>query len=183
LPVNYCALALEAASYTDADYAALTLLAQVLRVFLHPEIREKGGAYGGGAYSEIGLFGMYSYRDPHVERTLDAFRNSVEWAEAGRFTDQDLHEALLSVMGSVDGPVAPSRRGASHFHGGLTDDDRRTFRSRLLAVTRDELIDVCRRRVGDVMRANRYSVAVLGNAARAADFQKLSDWEVKQGAL
>jgi Zn-dependent M16 (insulinase) family peptidase len=183
LPVNYTGLAIEAASYMDADYAALTLLAQVLRVFLHPEIREKGGAYGGGAFSDIGLFGMYSYRDPHIERTLDAFRNSVEWAEAGRFTDQDLHEALLSVMGSVDAPVAPSRRGSAYFYNGLTDDDRRTFRARLLAVTRDELIDVCRRRVGDAMRANRYSVAVLGNAARVGDFQKLSDWEVKQGAL
>lgn len=183
LAVNYSALVLESVPYTDADFAALTLLSPVLRVYLHPEIREKGGAYGGGAFSEAGLFGMYSYRDPHIERTLDAFRASVEWAEAGRFSDKDLHEALLSVMADVDAPVAPSKRGSGMFHNGVTDEMRRAFRNGLLAVTREQLVDVCRRRVGDALRANRYSVAVLGNAARAAEFEKRSDWQVKQGSL
>ena len=72
-----------------------------MRVRLHAEIREKGGAYGGGAFAQVfflyfflkkkqkshifnhsnnikaGLFGMYSYRDPHVERTLRAFEDAV----------------------------------------------------------------------------------------------------------
>jgi Zn-dependent M16 (insulinase) family peptidase len=183
LAVNYSALVLETVPYTDADYPALTLLSPVLRVYLHPEIREKGGAYGGGAFCEAGLFGMYSYRDPHIERTLDAFRASVAWAEAGQFSDKDLHEALLSVMADVDAPVSPSSRGNAMFFNGITDDMRRAFRDGLLAVTREQLIDVCRRRVGDVLRANRYSVAVLGNAARSADFEKRDDWTVKAGSL
>jgi Zn-dependent M16 (insulinase) family peptidase len=48
-------------------------------------------------------------RDPHVDRTLDAFRNSLQWIARGEFTDTDVHEALLSVMASLDAPVAPSQ--------------------------------------------------------------------------
>ncbi len=43
--VNFCALAYAALPVSDADSAALSVLASVLRNhYLHSEIREKGGA-------------------------------------------------------------------------------------------------------------------------------------------
>ena len=40
---------------------------------LHKEIREKGGAYGGGCRSGDGVINFFSYRDPNLHKTLNAF--------------------------------------------------------------------------------------------------------------
>ena len=47
--------------------------------YLHNEIREKGGAYGSGAGSQNHALSLYSYRDPHLQRTIDAFAQAPEW--------------------------------------------------------------------------------------------------------
>jgi len=46
--------------------------------YLHREIREKGGAYGGGASHQSGMLAFYSYRDPNVLPTLDHYKNAIE---------------------------------------------------------------------------------------------------------
>jgi Zn-dependent M16 (insulinase) family peptidase len=48
------------------------------------EIREKGGAYGGGSrISSDGVFSFYSYRDPHTLHTFEAFEKGIQWATKG----------------------------------------------------------------------------------------------------
>lgn len=44
--------------------------------------------------------------------TLQSFMKAINWAKAGRFTQQDIDEAKLSVFSAVDAPVAPSDKGA-----------------------------------------------------------------------
>ena len=69
--------------------------------YLHPQIREKGGAYGGGAASNpsSGVFSFYSYRDPNCQQTLDAFDSSLDWLyKPGAFTQRDVDEAKLGVF-------------------------------------------------------------------------------------
>lgn len=50
--------------FLDLSPFSLRLLARLMTAkFLHTEIREKGGAYGGGAHiSHNGIFNFYSYR-------------------------------------------------------------------------------------------------------------------------
>ena len=71
---NYVVRTLKTVPYTHAHAAPLLLLGQVLSLgFLHKEVREKGGAYGGGAAANAlgGTFSFSSYRDPRqVTRTL-----------------------------------------------------------------------------------------------------------------
>ena len=51
-PVHYCGLALPTVPYSHEDSAPLRILAKLLTSkLLLPEVREKGGAYGGGATS------------------------------------------------------------------------------------------------------------------------------------
>jgi Zn-dependent M16 (insulinase) family peptidase len=51
-PVHYCGLVLPTVPYSHEDSAPLRILAKLLTSkLLLPEIREKGGAYGGGATS------------------------------------------------------------------------------------------------------------------------------------
>uniref|UniRef100_A0A8C2PTE5 Pitrilysin metalloproteinase 1 n=1 Tax=Cyprinus carpio TaxID=7962 RepID=A0A8C2PTE5_CYPCA len=111
--VNFVSECVRTVPFSHADYASLCILAMIMTCkFLHGEIREKGGAYGGGArMGGGGLFSFYSYRDPNSTQTLSAFRGGVEWARAGKFTQQDIDEAKLSVFSAVDAPVAPSDKG------------------------------------------------------------------------
>ena len=91
------------------------VLAKLLRSgYLHREIREKGGAYGGMAnYATVsGQFTLLSYRDPHLARTLGVYRDAVEWAAAGRFEAQEVKEAVLGVyIHGLAGDIAAERIG------------------------------------------------------------------------
>jgi Zn-dependent M16 (insulinase) family peptidase len=57
--------------------------------YLHREIREKGGAYDGGAVllSTYGTFAFHSYRDPTALNSLDVFQAAIDWAYGRSFTD------------------------------------------------------------------------------------------------
>ena len=80
-PVNYVGRVFRAVPYTHPDSAALMVLSKLLRAeYLHREIREKGGAYGGLASfsAESGMLSLLSYRDPHLVRTLRVFDDAVQ---------------------------------------------------------------------------------------------------------
>ncbi|XP_038611635.1 presequence protease, mitochondrial [Tachyglossus aculeatus] len=141
-PVNYVGECIRTVPYTAPDYASLRILARLMTAkFLHTEIREKGGAYGGGAkLSHSGIFTFYSYRDPNSTETLESFGKAVEWAKSGKFTQQDIDEAKLSVFSAVDSPVAPSDKGLDHFLYGLSDEMKQAHREQLFAVSREQLI-------------------------------------------
>ena len=147
-PVNFVAQVWTGVPLTHPDGAALSLLAKMLRAaYLHREIREKGGAYGGMASydAETGLFSCLSYRDPHLLRTLEVFIAAAEWGAKGGFSATDLEEALLAVFADLDRPLSPGGRGAQEFANwqqGLTLQLRQECRDRLLAVSRGDLMRV-----------------------------------------
>ncbi|XP_049632256.1 presequence protease, mitochondrial isoform X1 [Suncus etruscus] len=161
-PVNYVGESVRTAPYTDPDHASLKILARLMSSkFLHTEIREKGGAYGGGAkLSQGGIFTLYSYRDPHSIETLQSFAKAVDWAKAGRFSQQDIEEAKLSVFSAVDAPVAPSSKGMDHFLYGLSDAMKQLHREQLFAVTYESLVHVSSKYLG--VGKNVHSLAILG---------------------
>ncbi|XP_072605744.1 presequence protease, mitochondrial isoform X2 [Vulpes vulpes] len=161
-PVNYVGECIRTAPFTDPDHASLKILARLMTAkFLHTEIREKGGAYGGGArLSRDGVFTLYSYRDPRSTETLQSFSEAVEWAKAGRFTQQDIDEAKLSVFSVVDAPVAPSDRGLDHFLCGLSDEMKQAHREQLFAVSREGLINVSTKYLG--VGKSTHGLALLG---------------------
>ena len=140
---NYCVASFKTVPYAHEDAAPLFLLGQALSTaYLHREIREKGGAYGGGASASPveGVFGMSSYRDPNTLETLAAFERAAEWAATeGNITREVLEEAHLRAFKSIDAPLAPSSRGASLFTAGLTDEKRQLFRDRLLDCTTEKM--------------------------------------------
>jgi hypothetical protein len=148
IPVSYVTRCFRTIPYAHRDAAALNVLATLLRAnFLHREIREKGGAYGGMASnsSDGGIFCLLSYRDPHLERTLDVYKRALEWVEEGTFGAQEIKEAILSVFSSHDRPKSPSGRAATEFANKLQEVSypmRQQFRENLLRVSREDLIRV-----------------------------------------
>ncbi|KAF9171369.1 Mitochondrial presequence protease [Mortierella sp. AD011] len=147
--INFTAKCLRGVPYTHEDGPKLQILASLMsNLFLHREIREKNGAYGGGAgFSPTGgLFSFYSYRDPSPKKTLATYQDSVRWAlDRADFTDQELAEAKLSIFQRMDAPVSAADEGMVVFTEGITDEMRQTRRERLLKVTGSDVKEVASR--------------------------------------
>ena len=161
--VYYSALAIPTVSYTHACGGPLQILSQLLtHKHLHHEIREKGGAYGGGAYSRdlSGLFGYYSYRDPNPQNTLKIMRDAGRWARDKEWTDQNLEEAKLSVFQGIDAPESVSQEGMTRFVSGIDEAMEQTKREQLLDVKKEDIREVAQRFLVEGMKDAR--IAVLG---------------------
>ncbi|MEJ2154996.1 MAG: insulinase family protein [Desulfobacteraceae bacterium] len=146
--VAFVAKTLPTVSLRHPDAPALAVLGKILRsLYLHGEIREKGGAYGGfSVYNpESGLFSLASYRDPHITRTLRVFEGVVAFMQSGKFDKEDITEAVLQVCSEIDKPDPPgsaAQKAFSRLIIGLSDEERIKFKQKLLQVTPDSLMSV-----------------------------------------
>ncbi|PVH78227.1 presequence protease-like protein [Cadophora sp. DSE1049] len=176
--VYYGALALPTVSYVSPAGAPLQILSQLLtHKHLHHEIREKGGAYGGGAYSRglDGVFGFYSYRDPNPQNTMSIMRNAGQWAVEKQWSDRDLEEAKLSVFQSVDAPQAVSDEGMTRFLSGVSDEMLQERRERLLDVTKEQVREVAQKYIVDALENGEGRMAFLGEKKPWVD----GTWETR----
>ncbi|KAK3700146.1 Mitochondrial presequence protease [Vermiconidia calcicola] len=176
--VSYSALALPTGPYTDKSTAPFAILAKLLtHKHLHHEIREKGGAYGGGAFSggNSGFFGMYSYRDPNPENTLNIMQGAGRWALEREWTDRELEEAKLAVFQSVDAPIDVNSEGMVRFMSGIDSEMEQRRREWLLDVDKHQVRDAAAKLNADIKNA---SVALIGEKK---GFIKESDgWRVEE---
>jgi len=182
--VNFCAKAYPTVPTGHPDAPALTVLAGFLRNgFLHRAIREQGGAYGGGASHDAGIaaFRFFSYRDPRHAATLDDFDASLAWLQDAKHEWQQVEEAILGVISSIDKPASPAGEAKKHFHEtlfGRTTEQRRKFRARVLDVTLDDLL-----RVGTIyLDPAKASIAVVTNSPGAEELRRhaaLAEAELK----
>jgi hypothetical protein len=143
---NYCTGAIETVGYEHPDAPALFLLSQAMSTeFLHREIREKGGAYGGGSsfVPSAGIFYFSSYRDPNTLETIETFQKACQWAaQPSSITKTMVEEAHLRAFKSIDSPIAPASRGQSLYAQRMTDAQRQNFRTRLLDCTAEDMTRV-----------------------------------------
>jgi len=129
------------------DAPVVTVISKLLRsLYLHKEIREKGGAYGAFATADLedGLFHLISYRDPHIRQTLKTYANVSAYLCNGDYKDNDINEAILQVCSDLDRPDTPAAKARKNFWRkltGLTDEIRKTFKENILSVTRSQVID------------------------------------------
>jgi Zn-dependent M16 (insulinase) family peptidase len=169
--VNFCALAFPTVGVKHIDAAPLTVLGVFLRNgFLHRAIREQGGAYGSGAGQEsnYGVFRFFSYRDPRLEGTIKDFYAALTWLSETKHDSQNLEEAILGVIGSLDKTSSPAGKAKQHFYNNLFGrklEQRQQFRQQVLAVTVDDM-----KRVADKYLINReHCMAVVSNEANTAN--------------
>ncbi|KAF2499504.1 hypothetical protein BU16DRAFT_454597 [Lophium mytilinum] len=176
--VYYAGLAIPTVPYTNDAGAPLEILAQLLtHKHLHHEIREKGGAYGGGAYSRSlgGVFGYYSYRDPNPQNTIKIMTEAGAWARDRTWTAQDLEEAKLSVFQGYDAPQSVSQEGMRLFLSGIDDDMLQRRRELLLDVTAEQIKAVADKYL--VQGASRSNLAILGERKDWAT--KEAGWDIR----
>lgn len=173
--VQFCALAYPAVEVTHPDAVPLMVLAGYLRNgFLHSALREKGGAYGGGAAYDGNAcaFRFFSYRDPRLAETFADFAASIEWLLNKPQKEHQLEEAILGLVASMDRPGSPAGEAITACYAELhqrTPHFRNEMRSRILSVTLDDL-----KRVATLYLAEGHSTkGVVAPFAKREELQKL----------
>jgi hypothetical protein len=168
--VNFCAQVYSTVPVGHHDAPALMVLADFLRNgYLHRALRERGGAYGGGANYDgsTGTFRFYSYRDPRLIETLADFEQALVWLQNTSHEPQTLEEAILGVIARIDRPGSPAGEAISSFFNNLhgrTPAQRREFRRQILQVKMADLIRVAQ----TYLLAQNANIAVLSDAKTLA---------------
>ncbi len=146
--VSFVGQSFKTVQINHKDSPGLAVIAKLLRsLYLHREIREKGGAYGGFAVynTEEGIFSFGSYRDPHIQRTLDVYKKACDFIISGDFSETDVKEAVLQVCSEIDKPETPGPAAMKAFYRDITkldDTIRRKFKDALLRVNKKRIKDI-----------------------------------------
>jgi Zn-dependent M16 (insulinase) family peptidase len=175
--VSFVALTFETVRITHADAPALAVISKLLRsMYLHREIREKGGAYGGFAiYSpEDGLFCFGSYRDPRIVETLKIYDAAADFIRSGNYSAEDVKEAILQVCSEIDKPDPPGPAARKAFYRkivSLSDEIRSQFKTRLLTLTRRDVMQTAEKYF-DIQSGQR-AIAVISNEKKLKEANQL----------
>lgn len=97
----------------DYDSRILVVRNMLSNEYLWNNVRVLGGAYG--CWFSAGRNGdsfFVSYRDPNVKKTLEAYKNSVDYIRNFPDDEQMLERFVISTIGEVDSPLTPSMESA-----------------------------------------------------------------------
>ncbi|KAL6945549.1 hypothetical protein ACO0OE_002519 [Hanseniaspora uvarum] len=163
--VSHTSKLVECCPYNNKDSAALQILASLLTTkVLHPEVRERNGAYGGGAtYSSIsGLFNFYSYRDPNPLKTLKFVEDFCSKDNLSiDISEEDMKGAKLSIFQGIDAPVSPMNEGISEFEYNLEKTVKEERRNALLNCTVDDVTAVFKKYLHG--QKDQFQECIVGN--------------------
>jgi presequence protease len=148
-------------------------------VFLHPMIREKGGAYGSGCAADgSGLISLYSYRDPNCDATFDNFEKAIGELIEGKFNERELVEAKLLAFQKLDKVLEPSLRGLGQFTRGTTDEEKMKLRLLALDVSKENICFVAQRYMMEAIEQGKTSRVVFGSQNADFDVLEKSGWSI-----
>ncbi len=165
--VSFVAAAMKVPDIEHVDAPALMVMSKILaRGFMHNEIREKRGAYGGFArYNYInGSWYFGSYRDPHIVSTLEVFEKAKQHMIKTKHSQEDIKEAIIATSAEIDKPgteVELAQKAFSRKLMGLNDNTRQSFKENLLKVDKNDIAIVSEKYLRDNWQD--YSVAVISS--------------------
>ncbi|KAJ9065382.1 Mitochondrial presequence protease [Entomophthora muscae] len=174
---NYAAMTCNSVPFDNPNSPDIQVLSSLVsNLYLHREVREKGGAYGGGATfnAMYGQFSFYSYRDPSPFKNVDkVFLDSLKWASRHPFTATEIAEAKLSIFQGLDTPRSAAEEGVTQFSTGLSREVVQSRRDRFLSVTSN---DVCQAAL-KLLNNPSFTATVIGDASPT----NLEAWQVSSG--
>lgn len=149
---------------------------------LIPQVRLQGGAYGAGAQLDplTGTLLAQSYRDPNLERTLDAFRalpRALREA-ADTLDDAALDTLIVGAVGKLDPYALPGATGyralLRHLRG--TEGELERLRAELLATERQDFRDLA----DAIEAAGEPTSVVLGPRGSLEAVGVAAGWSVRE---
>jgi len=182
MQVNYAVESFQIPHFLHKDTPKLQILADLMssNVLLR-EIREQGGAYGGGCnITPNGVLNFYSYRDPHTLQTYKAFERAIQWAVEGKMSEQDMKEAKLKVFSNVDQVESPLDKGLRFFIKGISDNMRKEYREGLLSVTKDDVIEVAQKYLYGSIKDGKTSQVIFGTQDNDLEKFLSRGWKIER---
>ncbi|KAF4668035.1 hypothetical protein FOL47_003187 [Perkinsus chesapeaki] len=146
--VGYNSRALTVAEGTDVGNAIVA--AQLVNMnYMWQQIRMQGGAYGAACQfnHRSKTFGMTTYRDPHVRRSLQIMRDAGKWLQdSASFDSSTVDQATVGVIGQLEiGHFMPDetlRASLIRWLAGETPEERQARRIGILAATKEGIREV-----------------------------------------
>ncbi len=137
----------QAGSFADGNLPYTGTL-NVLRVIMNYEylwtnLRVIGGAYGCGAsFGRNGASGFYSYRDPHLNHTLEVYRGIVEYLEQFDCEERDMTKYVIGTVSGLDTPLPPRTAGTrsmTAYISGTTLEEIQKIRDEILGTSVEDI--------------------------------------------
>ena len=166
--VAYCVHLMPGPHISHSDEPLLALGAHILSFdYALNEIRFKGTAYGAGfSYDPFGeVMSLWSYRDPHVVRTLRAYEAVLDYVHKAEWSREEIDRAVIAVAKREEKPIRPQSATSTALNRYLTgqSDEFRTERfSRLKNVKPAQV----KKAVTDALEENFRSGSVCVVAGR-----------------
>jgi Zn-dependent M16 (insulinase) family peptidase len=153
----------------------MLVLTNILRTgYLWNNIRVQGGAYGGGFSADMnGVFSLWSYRDPHLKRTVDIYEGVADYLEKLELSEEDLEKAKIATIGGLDKPLTPSDKGSrvlGMLLAGMTQEDIQRERDEVLSTKVEDL-----RKFAPMFREGmkQNNICVFGSEAKLTEDKDL----------
>ncbi len=149
--VNFNASVIRSSRTGTDEFIHEKLLSRIIDTgFLWEKVRMENGAYGVGATVNgmEGIVSFSSYRDPSIETTQEAFRNSLLHIINGNLTEDELFKAVLNCVGKEIKPLSPGEKGHINMRRllyRLSDDVRQKNRDRMLKTGMDDIVRAAER--------------------------------------
>lgn len=93
--------------------SALVISRFLRTTWLWDRIRVQGGAYG--AFCRLdrlsGVFTFLSYRDPNLERTVQAFDDTAKFLAEVRLPREEIEKSIIGAIGDLDAHLLPDAKG------------------------------------------------------------------------
>jgi Zn-dependent M16 (insulinase) family peptidase len=152
---------------------------QVLRTiidldYLWNRVRVQGGAYGAGTSIERnGRVLIYSYRDPNIENTLNAFFSIYKYIEELNLNDDEIVKYIIGTIKNYDKYIPQKEKGqiaCANYIIGITQEMYQKERYDILSTKLDDIKffkSIFEKALKD------YSICVFGNGTRIKQAKKL----------
>ena len=102
-----------------------------------------GGAYGAAFMAmENGRMAFYSWRDPHLNRTMKVYEDAVDYIANFDADEAEMTKYVIGTMSSVDTPRTPrmeGERGYLSYFTGKTFETVQKRRDEILTVTVEDI--------------------------------------------
>jgi len=111
--------------------------------YLWNRVRVQGGAYGAFcAFSRNGRILFSSYRDPHIRKTLETYRQIPDYLTLFDADEQFMTNIIIGTIARQDTPMSVSQEGSmafSRYLTGLTDDMIQREREDIVSCTAEDI--------------------------------------------